>query len=223
MRKLVFIIICLGSLFPVALMAQDYLYEAGVSLGIGSAYGDINQQRLLYDPKPAVTITYRYNPNLRWSFSGELLTTGLGGDSKDFKQVFPNQEHLFFSRQCWQLGGNAEFNFFNYGIGYAYRNTRRFTPFLSAGVAAGMVTGDGRTDFACSLPLGGGVRYKPAPRWNALVKFVFAKMLTDAADGVQDPYEIESSFWKNTDWYSVLTIGVTYEFGRRKRKCNNLE
>ena len=53
------------------------------------------------------------------------------------------------------------------------------------------------------------------------MKFVFAKTFNDMADGLQDPYKIESSAIKNTDWYSNLSISISYEFGERKIKCNN--
>ena len=36
-----------------------------------------------------------------------------------------------------------------------------------------------------------------------------------------DPYHIESSVLKNTDWFSTTLFSITYEFGRKKEICNN--
>lgn len=223
MKRFGIIIICLcGTLFS-SVKAQDYLYEGGVAAGVSSAYGDINQGKFFYNPGVAFEATFRYNRNLRWAFLGEFLTAGLRGDSRDFENVFPGDAQLSFSSRLWQAGASAEFNFLNYGWGYDYRNTSRISLFLSLGIGIGAVSGNRETAFSFSLPMGAGLKYKFAPRWNAVLKVTFAKMLTDKSDGIEDPYPIESSGWKNTDWYSTCTVGVTYEFGIRKRKCNNLE
>ena len=34
---------------------------------------------------------------------------------------------------------------------------------------------------------------------------------------------IKSSFLKNNDWYSRLSVGITYEFGRRCETCHYVD
>lgn len=222
MKKSIVILFCVVIGFVPA-KAQEYLYEAGVGTGISSAYGDLNQSGFFYHPKPVFEAHFRYKYNLRWAFTGEFLSAGLAGKSKDFSNQFPNGAVYRFDNRLWQISGNAEFNFFNYGIGADYRNMSRISPFVSVGVGLGMVSGGASGEFSFSLPLGAGVKYKFAPRWNLIAKMVFAKTFTDMADGIEDPYAIESSGAKNTDWYSTLQVSVSYEFGLRKRKCNNLD
>ncbi|MEG1585739.1 MAG: DUF6089 family protein [Bacteroidales bacterium] len=222
MRKRILILLFTGAGF-ISASAQDYLYEGGFGAGISSAYGDLNQSGFFYNPRVAVDMHFRYKYNLRWAFTGEFLSAGLAGKSKDFSNQFPNGAVYAFNNRLWQLSGNAEFHFFNYGIGAEYRNMSAVSPFLSVGMGLGMVTGGAKNEFSFSLPLGIGVKYKFAPRWNLMAKMVFAKSFTDKADGIEDPYAIESSGAKNTDWYSTLQVGVSYEFGLRKRKCNNLD
>lgn len=203
--------------------AQDYLYEGGIGAGISSAYGDLNQSAFFYNPRFALDAHFRYKYNLRWAFTGEFLSAGLAGKSSDFDNQFPNGASYAFDNRLWQVSGNAEFNFLNYGTGASYRNMSTFSPFISVGLGLGMVSGGSKNEFSFSLPLGAGVKYRFAPRWNVMLKLVFAKTFTDRADGIDDPYAIESSGAKNTDWYSTLGMSISYEFGLRKRKCNNLD
>ena len=154
---------------------------------------------------------------------GACLTAVLLGDSKILKKVFPGYGKYSLNSGLGRLGAVAEFNFFNYGWGYDYKNTTRLSPYLSAGVAVGVVTGNEKSAATLSIPLGLGVKYKIAPRLNAAAKLVVGKMITDKADGIADPYTIKSDMWKNTDWYSTVTFSITYEFGARGFKCNNLD
>ncbi|MGL4293856.1 MAG: DUF6089 family protein [Bacteroidales bacterium] len=219
--KAVLLMCALWAVIP--LKAQDYLYDAGVGAGISSAYGDVNAGKFFYSPRFAFDAHFRYKYNLRWAFTTELLTAGLAGNSDRFSNHFPNGVHYDFDSRLWQLSGNAEFNFLNFGTGASYRNMSRISPFILVGVGLGMVAGSGDNAFSFSLPLGVGVKYKLAPRWNVAAKLIFAKTFTDGADGIEDPYGIVSSGAKNTDWYSTLGVSISYEFGLRKRKCNNLE
>ena len=83
--------------------------------------------------------------------------------------------------------------------------------------------GDGY--YSVDLPLGVGVKYKVGKRWNMMLEFSMRKTLGDNLDGKQldDPYGIESAALKNTDWYSYTMFSVTYDFGRKRRVCNNIE
>jgi len=37
---------------------------------------------------------------------------------------------------------------------------------------------------------------------------------------LDNPYKMESSTFKNKDWYGFLTVFLTYDFGLRDCKCN---
>ena len=107
-------------------------------------------------------------------------------------------------------------------MGYSYLGTKRLSPYLLAGVGVGYSTvGGGYVSFDASL--GAGVKYKIAPRWNISLEFAMHKTLGDSFDGkaLADPYHIESSVLKNTDWFSTALFSITYEFGRKKEICNN--
>ncbi len=84
---------------------------------------------------------------------------------------------------------------------------------------------ESHTFTALSIPLGVGVRYKPAKRLNLALELTFAKTTGDHIDGpdLSDPFRIKSSFLKNTDWYSTLAVTLTYEFSERCTVCNRID
>lgn len=106
--------------------------------------------------------------------------------------------------------------------GEGYRNMSRFSPFISLGIGLGGTSGTGKS-FGLQIPMGIGVKYKLAPRIGMAAKMVFAKSFSDGFDGIKDPYKIESSALKNSDWYSTLSISISYEFGERFCDCFNLD
>ena len=204
------------------LKAQDYKFDIGVGAGLSCSYGDVNQWKPFYAPSSAFEAKFRYHQNLRWSWCVDFLSAGLKGNTLDFSNVIPGYEEYSYKSRLWQIGGSTEFNFLNYGMGENYRNLSRFTPFISLGIGIGGTSVDGK-GFGLQIPMGVGMKYKLAPRVGVSLKLVVAKSFSDKFDGVKDPYKIESSALKNTDWYSTLSIGVSYEFGKRICDCYNLD
>ena len=50
------------------------------------------------------------------------------------------------------------------------------------------------------------------------------KVFSDHVDGaLADLQTIKSSFLKNTDWYSNISISLTYEFGKRCATCHYVD
>ena len=202
--------------------AQSYKYEIGAGTGIGFYIGDANPNKPFSKPGAAFDMTFRWNINYRWALKCGLSTATMRGESSRY---FPSEESFSFKRQLVDLGVQAEFNFFNYGMGQTYLNTKRISPYILAGVYFAMIPKAGDGFYSLSLPLGVGVKYKPGKRWNMMLEFSMRKTLGDKLDGkaLDDPYLIESAALKNTDWYSYTMFTVTYDFGRRRRVCNNIE
>jgi hypothetical protein len=71
--------------------------------------------------------------------------------------------------------------------------------------------------------MGVGVKYKLKPRWNLAAEFTMTKVFGDKVDGLSDLTGIKSSFIKNTDWYSLLSVSISYEFGLRCATCHYVE
>ncbi|MCH5328849.1 MAG: outer membrane beta-barrel protein [Coprobacter sp.] len=218
------VILLLGMVWCVSFLAaaQDYKYEAGGGLGIGFYMGDANQSALFRKPGPAAEVILRRTINYRWAIKFDLATAYVKGDTRAFDTRFPGGDFRF-GRQVLDLGAQAEFNFFHYGIGYSYLGTKRISPYLLAGVGLTCVPKKNDGYFNVNLPLGVGLKYKMAPRWNVGFEFSMRKTLGDKLDGKQlsDPLGIDSSVFKNTDWYSLTMISITYDFGRKRAICNN--
>lgn len=202
--------------------AQDYKYEIGVEAGISSYWGDANHNLLIYRPGFTGGAIFRYVIDYRWSIRANLSAAMLSGNSADNENVFPGGETYTFNTTLIDAGCRAEFNFFNYGIGYAYRSTSRISPYITAGIAFSVGFPQDGNFFAVNIPLGLGVKYKVAERWNLGLEFAMHKMLNDRVDSqdLKDPYKIESSFLKNTDWFSSLVFTITYDFGFKTLPCN---
>jgi hypothetical protein len=86
--------------------------------------------------------------------------------------------------------------------------------------------GGGETFFSPHISVGTGVKYKLKNRINIGAEWSIRKLFGDGLDRnggndlLDNPYDIGSSPLKNKDWYSMLTISVSYDFGLRNCNCN---
>lgn len=210
-------------LFPQRLKAQeDYRFDIGGGVGMTGYLGDANTANLWGNPGWDLELLFRYMANPRWAFKTNFYTGSLSGDSSKMTNVFPGGETYKFSTNFYELGEMVEFNFFNYGMGETYRKLKRISPYIAAGVGLTLWSVDGKMGTAFNIPLGVGVKYKLSERWNIGFEFLMKKTFTDRLDGevLKDPYGIKSSFMKNTDWYSTMSITISYEFSKRCAVCN---
>lgn len=220
-QRLLILILLVGT-FP-SLHAQEYKYEIGGMAG-GSMYmGDANKNALIKGLNPALGAVFRYNANFRWAIKADLMWAKVSGNTKG-DNVFPFDGDISFSSNLIELGGQAEFNFFPYSDQFAFLNAKRFTPYILLGLGVTVAPGGDETMATVHIPLGVGVKYKLKNRINLGCEFAFRKLLSDGLEGkkeLDNPYDIESSVWKNKDWYSCLMFSITWDFGPRNRPCNN--
>ena len=208
------------------MMAQEYRYEIGGAAG-GSFYlGDANEIAYFRGMQPAGGVIFRNNLNFRWALKADLLVGRIAGDTKNGKNVFPNQASSAFKRTFFDLGGQIEFNFFSYSDKFAYLNTSRISPYLLAGLGVTLAPGEDRTFFGINLPLGGGVKYKIRNRLNLGLEYSIHRLFSDSFDApskngfnLDNPYGVSQGFLKNKDWYNTLLFSITWEFGLRDGRC----
>lgn len=208
------------------LRAQDATYKFDLGAGIGmSGYAGDASPHLFTHPGVQGELTFRYLPNTRWAVRGVLAMAGISGDTKNMAGVLPGNAEYHFNSTVYDLGGRCEFNFFPYGVGQTYKGLRRWTPYLALGIGVTMASCDGSTAFGPNIPMAAGVKFKIKERVNVGVEFTVTKVFNDHIDGpnLSDLTTIKSSFLKNNDWYSLLTLSLTYEFGKRCETCHYVD
>lgn len=200
---------------------ESYKFDLGAGLGMSGYLGDVNPGNVYKNPGFAGQISFRYLADTRWAVRGLFTTAGLKGNSAQFSNKFPGLADYSFTSQIYDLGARVEFNFFPYGIGETFKRLKRWTPYLAVGVGVCMSAADGGTWVTMSVPMAFGVKFKLRPRLNLSAEFCMAKTVGDHLDGnLADLQGIKSDFVKNTDWYSTIMIGITYEFGKRCETCH---
>lgn len=221
----ILLIILLAGMFP-TLQAQEYKYEIGGMAGMSTYMGDANKTSAFKGINPAFGGVFRYNANFRWAIKADLMWARVSGSTSGLDNAFPFEGDISFNRNLIELGGQAEFNFFPYSDQFAYLNTKRLTPYMLLGLGLTVAPGGNKTFASVHIPIGVGLKYKIKNRINLGLEFSVRKLLGDGLEGVDelnDPYEIDSSIWKNKDWYNCLMFSVTWDFGPRNRDCNNIK
>lgn len=202
-----------------------YKFDFGGALGMSGYIGDLNSGNPFRHPGFTADLRGAYIIDTRWQIRAMLSTMGLSGSSDDISNVLPEGESYKFTSQVFDLGFRGEFNFFNYGIGETYKRLRRWTPYLAIGVGFSFSSADGHSACAPSIPMAVGVRFKIKERLNLFGEFSMTKVFSDHVDGkdIADINHIKTDFYKNTDWFSRLAVGITYEFGKRCETCHYVD
>lgn len=196
----------------------EYKMEIGGMVGSSVYLGDANYTGLLKNVNFGGGAIARYNLNPRMALKMNIAYGGISGDASDVSFA-PNidRDALKFKKSVVDIGCQYEMNFWAYGTGVSYKNTRRLVPYIQLGL--GFTAGSGV--FSLNMPVGIGLKYKVANRLNIGIDWTVRLSMTDKLDGITDPYKIKSGFWKNKDSYCWTMLFVTYDFWPRLRKCNN--
>ena len=218
----------LVSVCMVSAQELEYKMELGALAG-GSFYmGDANFTTPFKNTAPMGGLLARYNFNPRMVVKGDLAVGRIKGSTEGIDNQFPGDVHSTFSRNVYELGAQFEYNFFAYGTGAGYKDSRRLTPYILGGVGLTYAPKPANHVVAMNIPLGLGVKYKLAPRINCGAEWSMRFTTSDrldvtATEGLvlDDPYGIEGKGMKNKDCYSWLMVYVSYDMFPKYRKCNN--
>lgn len=207
---------------PVALHAQtemEYKMEIGVMGGTSFYMGDADNSGMYRNLCGSGGIIARYNLNPRMAFKFNLTYSGIKGDGSAIANQYQQYtaDQLRFSRGVIDLGCQYEINFWAYGTGKSYKNTKRLVPYLQMGL--GLATANKAVGLV--IPLGFGIRYKLLDRLNIGLDWAVRFSTSDKFDGIENPYRIKSGFLKNKDTYCNTMLYITYDFFPKLRKCNN--
>lgn len=199
-----------------------YKFDVGASLGMSGYIGDANSGNIFKKPGFEAEGSFRYLPDTRWAIRGVFSTFGLSGSTAGMSNYLPEDAVYDFTAQVYELSVRGEFNFFPYGIGETYKRLRRWTPYLTLGLGGAMSASGGKVSGTFTIPMGMGVKFKLTERINLLAEFTMTKTFSDKMDGqhLNDLNLIKTAFYKGTDWYSRINVGISFEFGERCETCH---
>ena len=232
MKILFRLILTVAALLSVASSATaqtataPYKFDLGAGLGMSGYIGDVNSSNPFKHPGFTADLRFGYLIDTRWAIRTSLGIMGLSGSTDDKSNVLPaGTEGFSFTSQVYDLNVRGEFNFFSYGMGETYKRLRRWTPYLAVGIGASLASSDGNTAAGFSIPMAFGFKFKLKERINLHAEFSMTKVFSDHIDGkdIADLNHIKTDFYKSTDWFSRITVGISYEFGKRCETCHYVD
>lgn len=214
MRKTVlFIVLLSGSLTVFSQRSADY----GVSGGITTYLGEVNQTNLLYNPNPALSLFYRYNLNPRQALRANLLGSRVSASDLDFNNAIQQARAHSFSGLFGELGFTYEFNFFPYST--VKGRTVDYTPYIAAGAALSFNNTVGFKLFP-SIPFSAGFKLNVAQHVGLEFEYGFRKTFYDNFDGLSDMVDPDDLTWThNNDWYSFMGVSITWKMYNKLAGC----
>ena len=159
-----------------------------------------------------------------------------------------NAWDLKSGRYCtpmWHFDATGEYNFFRFGLDQYDIRMRSITPYISTGIGftaynqyandtlgypMWQVKGD-RLKYALYIPVGIGMKWKFAERWQLQVAWQHQLYITNRGDGLEgivdasrpdilaNSYEMNGPNVLNNDVTSTLTVGIVFEFAPDKKIC----
>ena len=200
--------------------SSDY----GVFAGSSSYLGDINPDKLLYSPRPAGGIFYRYNFHPRQALRTSIFLGGLRASDRDFDNPRDSSFKGFVGE--WAL--QYEFNFFPYttegkrwnytpyfaaGAGIVYINTTSFSHGIENDYTLPI-------KYRLVIPFSFGFKINIYKNLGLEAEYGFRKTFYDNFDGIEDPATKYDNAWiHNNDWYSFLGVGVTWKIFSKSGGC----
>jgi opacity protein-like surface antigen len=185
--------------------AQEW--EAGISLGPSQYQGDLAKEQLvLKKTKLGGGFVGRYTISPIFAVRAELNVMKISGDDKLSKDPQHYRRNVNFNSFVEELAFSFEYNFFKYVPG---SKTKRFTPFLSAGI--GMFHFNPTTTYngekvvlqplqtelnkpnyslwSVCFPVGGGFKYNVASTWTVGLNYATRFTMTDYLDDVSRQFQ----------------------------------
>ena len=219
--------------------AKEYRCEVGLQLGGGYYVGDVNEH-IFMTPLEVYGGQFRYKFDQRWAVQAKMQRQRLSFEYKSTTYYNP----------VLHLDVTAEFNFFRFGIDAHDRRVKRITPFMFLGIGASVYATDAshkghkgypllngqqplllqaeEVESGVYLPLGFGLKWKFHERWQLQAAWQHQVYIIngDGLEGVailNDPNKLNGKNILNNDYVSTMTIGIVYEFARKKRVCHFCE
>jgi len=202
-----------GSAFFLNQTTFAQTYEIGGFTGLALYKGEISNY-----PNPVnfggnFQAIGRYNIDNYSTIRVNLAESIISANDKNSNTNLANSRNTNFSSTIGELSFIYEHNFFPYR-----KEKERIptTPYVFGGLGVSGFNSTGGTEQAKGnvtpvIPFGIGTKTTLTKNWNLNFEFGTRKTFTDLLDNTHDEVNTVQTGLKNTyDWYSFLSIGITY-------------
>ncbi len=190
--------------------------DFGVFAGVSSYIGDINPERIMYSPRPAGGLFYRFNLHPRQSIRTSLLFGGLRANDLDFTNAFQQTRGASFSGTVTEWAAQFEFNF----LPYSTQGKRwNYSPYIAGGIGIAFFNTAVFT-YEPSIPFSIGFKINFYKTLGLEAEYGFRKTFYDNFDGLNDLTAPSDYSWlHNNDWYSFAGLSLTWKMYNRLAGC----
>lgn len=208
-KEIVFSVI-LGCFLSTAAHAQ--IIEIGANAGAAGYIGDLNPKDLFKPSGVAFGVFVKDNLDPYWAIGihynyGHVKANDVNSDDASLRA-----RNLNFSTSLNELSVQVDFNFLEY---FAGGGTKKFTPYMFAGIGGVLFNPKARYDgveyelryyqtegkkyknYAVSIPYGVGMKYRIGERLAVFTQLGYRTAKTDYLDDVGDKYPLVPALGKN--------------------------
>lgn len=216
------ILLIVFAIASVDLHAEEkvFLCELGVQGGLGYYAGDATKH-IFQNIQPAYGAQFRYKFDYRWA----LQLKGQGASIKfPLQDAAGNTATGFGKNDMMNIDVVAEFNFFRFGARQYDTRIKPLTPYIFLGV--GFSAYSNFSQYAAYIPLGIGLKWKFASHWGLNIAWQQQIYFADNLEGktyYDNTADLNGSNILNNDFTSTLTLGIVFEFGRKKSACRTCD
>ncbi len=211
---LFFVCICVTN---VTYARENFFCEIGPIGGISYYTGDA-AVNVLNPISPSYGGIFRYKFNPRWVIAAKAQSTHSNFMFDDKVQT----------NKLTEGDLTVEFNFFHLERNSYHMQAKTYSPYLFLGVGAGFYPqgSSHEAGAAMYLPLGFGIKWNFAPRFNFNIEWqrqLFFKDNLEGIAGLNNTNNLNGANFFNNDLISTLTIGLTVNFGSEKKICRSCQ
>jgi OmpA-OmpF porin, OOP family len=215
---------------------KPFPWEVGVPLGVANYFGDVFCSSGAGISKFHTGLFARRHVSDNLALRGNLLLGALAGnDSYNAGRQLDVYRKLSFKTPLTELSALAELYPLKERKFTCYGNCKKtLSPYIFAGLGAALInptfTQDptarfklpqadvdadikGKKKSQLVIPLGLGAKFNVNDRWTIGAESGFRKVLGDYIDGVSFTTRPPGVAPKNTDWYSLSNVNLSYRLG----------
>ena len=200
-----------------SVIAQDkFRAEAGLIAGSSLYTGD---GQIGY-PENAELI---YGLLFRYRFDERLAVRVEGNITKASGNYFDNANTRRFRNDLTTLDICGEFNFFDYTYNSYKRESRRYSPYIFAGIGGMAYSYNSSFAINPSVSFGLGFKIKLKERINLNLQYAGKLLLADNMEGVEilnDMANLNGTNFLNNDFLSAFTAAVTFDIWKKGCQCH---